>query len=245
MESAFLDPPVPLPVGEIDQAVYEIRKAPLERLTDKSWLENWLLLRLGLNNEILHEFPKFLYPWCGHGIMSWQYPSQFSKYLVWLSQRKIGNYVEIGARRGGTFIITVEYLRRFNPIEHALAMDIVEQPIMRAYTKTAEGCSYALLDSKSAEAKTLLQSRYWDLALIDGDHSASGFWSDFAVLRDHSRIVAAHDVASDLFPHLKQFQAAVTRLLPTHKVFSALDQYDEVKARTGKSFLGLVAAEIG
>jgi hypothetical protein len=245
VEELSFEPPVPLPLGDIAQATHEIRNAPLERLADANWLENWLLLRLGLNNEMLHEFPQSLLPWCGHGVMSWQYPRQFSKYLVWLSQRKIGNYIEIGARRGGTFIITVEYLRRFNPIENALALDIVEQPIMRAYAESAQGCSYVILDSKSVAAKKLLQSRYWDLALIDGDHSASGFWNDFAVLRDHARIIAAHDVASDLFPHLKQFQSALVRLLPTRKVFSALDQYDEVKARTGKAFLGLVAAELG
>ncbi|MCX7367586.1 MAG: hypothetical protein NTX90_01535, partial [Alphaproteobacteria bacterium] len=172
IEELSFEPPVPLPLGDIAQATHEIRNAPLERLADANWLEDWLLLRLGLNNEMLHEFPQSLLPWCGHGVMSWQYPRQFSKYLVWLSQRKIGNYVEIGARRGGTFIITVEYLRRFNPIENALALDIVEQPIMRAYAESAQGCSYVILDSKSVAAKKLLQSRYWDLALIDGDHSA-------------------------------------------------------------------------
>lgn len=245
MQTEVLEQPEPLPKGAIPAVVQEIRNAPLERLTDAAWLENWLLPRLGLNDEMLHEFPQSLLPWCGYGVMSWQYPRQFSKYLAWLGQRKIRNYLEIGARKGGTFIITVEYLRRFNRIENALALDIVEQPIMRAYAQSAEGCSYVLADSKSAEAKKLIQGRSWDLALIDGDHSAAGFWNDYDVLRNHARIIAAHDVASDLFPHLKQFQTALVRLLPTHKVFSALDQYDEVKVRTGKSFLGLVAAEVG
>ena len=237
--------PQPLPRGDIAAVVQEIRDAPLYRLQDARWLEEWLLPRLGLNDEYLHEFPQSLRPWCGYGVMSWQYPNQFSKYLCWLGTKRIESYLEIGVRRGGTFIITVEYLRRFHTLQHAAALDLEEQPIMRAYADATPGCTYVIGDSKGVEPKAFMRSRRWDLALIDGDHSAAGFWNDYDALRDHARILALHDVASDLFPHLKQVQSALSRLLPSDRVFTALQQYEDVKARAGRAYLGLMAVDFG
>ncbi|MER3498603.1 MAG: hypothetical protein C4308_08210 [Chitinophagaceae bacterium] len=51
-------------------------------------------------------------------------PNQFSKYLVKLSQYTIHSYFGIGVRHGGTFIITIEYLNRFNQIKKAIGVDI-------------------------------------------------------------------------------------------------------------------------
>src|SRR5438045_1902366 len=76
-------------------------------LEDARLLETDLLPQLGLNNERLNEFPVALYEHTGNGLLYWQYPNQFSKYLVHLSKYKIESYFEIGVRHGGTFIITV------------------------------------------------------------------------------------------------------------------------------------------
>jgi hypothetical protein len=105
-ESALAD-------GDIAGAISLLRSASLRELRDPRFLCEELLLTVGLNREALAEFPKQLYPWCGRGIRSWQYPVQFSEYLVFLAKRNIGTYVEIGTRFGGTFIIVVEYIRRF------------------------------------------------------------------------------------------------------------------------------------
>jgi len=64
--------------------------------------------------------PDELYQFCGRGLHYWQYPNQFSKYLVRLSQFKVESYLEIGVRHGGTFVITVEYLSRFHPLKCAI-----------------------------------------------------------------------------------------------------------------------------
>src|SRR5438045_9414320 len=61
-------------------------------LTDAFLLETNLLPRLGLNNERLEEFPEELYNCSGHGLLYWQYPNQFSKYLVELSKYRIESY---------------------------------------------------------------------------------------------------------------------------------------------------------
>src|SRR5580658_8967061 len=103
----------PLEIGDVDSAIRMLRTASLHELRDEAFLREEFLLALGLNGEILDEFPTQLYPWCGRGILSWQYPVQFAKYLTYLAGKNLRSYVEIGCRFGGTFIIVVEYLRRF------------------------------------------------------------------------------------------------------------------------------------
>ncbi len=82
---------------EIDLSLANsIREKGLDCLSDPKKLEFDLLPSLGLNNENLREFPEELYPYCGRGLLHWQYPNQFSKYLVLLSKLRIERYLEIG-----------------------------------------------------------------------------------------------------------------------------------------------------
>jgi cephalosporin hydroxylase len=74
----------------------------------------------------LHEagtWPEHLLRFQDLGIQSWQCPSQFSRYLANLSGRRIDSYLELGISHGGTFIITSEYLRRFNSSVPAVGID--------------------------------------------------------------------------------------------------------------------------
>ena len=112
-----------------------IRNAKREELADAQWLEA-MLPRLGLNAEWLHQFPSFLYPHTGKGLRHWQYPNQFSRYLAHMAQYNIETYLEIGVRHGGTFVITVEYLNKFHPVQKAVGVDIRPCPGLLDYRKT-------------------------------------------------------------------------------------------------------------
>ena len=109
-----------------------IRAAPLHDLAQADKIEK-LLLNLGLNDEGIDEFPAVLHPFCGSGLRIWQYPSQFSKYLLQLSGLHVRSYLEIGVRHGGSFVATVELLNRFFPLEFAVAIDILPAPSMTEY----------------------------------------------------------------------------------------------------------------
>ena len=50
---------------KIDLSKLDLIKMNKSKLLDLDFLENNLILNLGLNNEILHEFPTHLYPYCG------------------------------------------------------------------------------------------------------------------------------------------------------------------------------------
>jgi hypothetical protein len=109
-----------------------LRQTPLPRLREPDFIEKELLPQLGLNDELLNEQPASLATYLGQGFgwRIWQYPNQFSKYLVFLSSiaPPLSSYAEIGCRFGGTFVLTVEYLVRFNPeFGAALAVDLIEE----------------------------------------------------------------------------------------------------------------------
>ncbi len=241
--SLFIDPAMrsgaPIALGRVDLVLAEIRQAPLAKLRDPLWLQYYLLPKLGLNGEILDEFPEELYPWCGFGVRSWQYPSQFSKYLVYLSGKQIKTYLEIGCRHGGTFIITVEYLKRFNHLQVACAMDIEESEIMLEYKRKESTVAYALISSLSKEGKHLIQQVRWDLALIDGDHGYEACSSDYDTVRDHARLIALHDIVSDVCPGVKQLWQELKRAIPVLRREEFVDQYENVVARTNRKFLGM------
>ena len=75
-----------------------IESSTLEQLQNVTYVEN-LIVRLGFNNEIMREQPTIVAENPG-GLYIWQYPNQFSKYLVFLGslQQPINSYLEIGCR---------------------------------------------------------------------------------------------------------------------------------------------------
>ena len=75
-----------------------IKESNVKDLQNNNYLEN-LIIKLGFNTEILREQPKIVKD-NGGGLLIWQYPNQFSKYLCLLSEQKIQSYIEIGCRWG-------------------------------------------------------------------------------------------------------------------------------------------------
>lgn len=125
-----------------------INRSSLEDLSSQEYLEN-LIINLGFNNEILIEQPKIVKDNFG-GLLIWQYPNQFSKYLLLLKSLSIKTYIEIGCRWGGTFILTTEYLKRFNNLTKAVAIDIINSPV-KDYCKKNEITEFKQLNTTSDE----------------------------------------------------------------------------------------------
>ena len=221
-----------------------IREAPIEKLADPAYLEHDLLPRLGLNDELLHEFPESLHSHTGEGLRHWQYPNQFSKYLAELSGRRIETYLEIGVRHGGTFVITVEYLSRFHPVREAIAVDLQRAPALLQYAQERPAVSVIEADSQTEEFRAFVRDHApFDLALIDGDHSEEGCRRDFETVADHARVIVFHDIVSHPVPGV----GAVWRQVRSSHAdrFDFLeftDQYPELSDRTGHRYLGIGVA---
>ncbi len=229
----------------IDLARLElIRQAPLERLSDPLYLEQDLLPRLGLNDETGH-FPPSLEPFIGQGLLCWQYPNQFSKYLVHLSRQGIESYMEIGVRHGGTFVITIEYLSRFNRIREAVGVDLSSSSTLREYAAGRTGVKVIQASSHDEDFKDFVRGRDpFDLVLIDGDHSVEGCREDFELVRDRGRVLVLHDIVSQPVPGVTAVWQEVRRLYDERfDFYEFTDQYPDFSRERGGEFLGIGVAQ--
>jgi methyltransferase family protein len=225
-----------------------LREADMDELARADWLEHRALPALGLNYELLDEgpwplLPEGLYGAAG-GLLAWQLPNQFGAYLAHLSRYPITSYLEIGVRHGGTFVITVEYLRRFGELDTALGVDLSRCPSLAEYARLNPAARFMKTDSQSWRFRRLVKkSAPWDLVLIDGDHREGPLRSDFETVSDSARIVVLHDIASETIPTVNKVW---TEIQSDHAgrfdFFEFTDQYDEVVRRSGRTWLGLGVA---
>lgn len=182
------------------ERVSMLRTASIETLTDTAALEE-LIVRLGLNDDGLEEFPAFLHGCCGQGLRIWQYPIQFAPYLVELSKLGIRSYLELGVRHGGTFVATVEYLMRFGTLERAVAVDIMPCPTMDAYRDLMPCARFERFNTQSPEFANFLDGcESFDLALIDANHDEREARREVELVKPRARILALHDIDNGDFP---------------------------------------------
>lgn len=202
-----------------------------------------IILDLGLNDEILHEQPPEYNEFYGKGLgfKIWQYPNQFSKYLYWLTSyaNKIESYYEIGSRSCGTFIITVELLRKYRETESfkATACDLVEpNHLILDYLSNNRCVTYTRTNSHDNSFIDFMKTNHYDLILIDGDHSYEGVKQDSEITIDNCKIQILHDIVNQHCPGVIQYwQELKNKVSDTHNVYEFIDQYDSVNG----TFLGI------
>ena len=211
-----------------------IRQATLETFESAERIENFMPL-LGFNDEIGSEQPAIVHANTG-GLRIWQYPNQFSKYLMFIKQFRASSYIEIGCRWGGTFIFTTEFLKRFGTVTESVAVDIFDSPVAD-YCALNPETKFLKMNSTGPEFKEFISTRVFDIVFIDGDHSYSGVKADFETTRNSGKIFVFHDISSDACPGVVQFWNE----LKTLEGFSCIEfteQYPDVNG----NFLGIGVA---
>lgn len=217
-----------------------IRNSTPEELVDSSFLER-LIVELGFNTETLREQPSIVKE-NGGGLLIWQYPNQFSKYLVFLQKQKISSYIEVGCRWGGTYILTTEYLKRFNTLEKSVAVDIFDSPVIN-YCSVNPETAFIKVNSASWEFKKYMKENKFDLIFIDGDHSYEGVKNDYEVCKDSGSIYVFHDIVNDVCPGVVKFWNELKENeSQTYTFIEFIEQYDEVWNDTHQKFLGIGVA---
>jgi hypothetical protein len=220
--------------ADIDlERLAQIRQASREQLLDVRFLESTLLPQLGVSDEMLFP-PRALDGYAG-GLRALQWPIQFGPYLRHLSRYNIRSYIELGVRHGGTFVITIEYLRRFGPLDRALGVDTRDSPGVCRYARETAGVSFVRANTHSAEFRELLAAHLpVDLVLIDGDHSEEGCWQDFCLVSDAASVIVFHDIVGQRNPDVGKVWQRVRRTRADEFEFVEFtEQYEEVVARTG------------
>jgi hypothetical protein len=165
---------------------------------------------IDITGEELQEFPPTLYPFTGQGLYIWQYPNQLAQYWAFLAERvaikPITSYLEIGVRRGGTFLATLTYLETVTQTKiRALGLDLQIDNTLKAAADQNKW-SVLPLNSHSPECSRLCsEAGPWDLVLIDGDHSYPGVKRDYETVSPYARILALHDITNRAVPDVGRF----------------------------------------
>jgi hypothetical protein len=227
---------------EIDLSRLElIRRRDRDWLADPENLERDLLPALGFSADVPDAFPANLHDAVGVGLKHWQYPNQFARYLAHLARYPIRSYLELGVRHGGTFVITVEYLSRFHPIESATAVDIDDVPALHAYLAEHPGVRFMKVDTSTPRfAQRISDGGPYDLVLIDADHSYEACRNDVTLMRDHANILALHDIVDAACPGVREvWRELRAETARERDFFEFTAQYDEIVERNGSPALGL------
>jgi predicted O-methyltransferase YrrM len=233
------EPPPAMDLGRIEL----IRRADADSLRDSKRLEA-LLPDLGINADAPHLFPPELRTYLGQGLRYWQYPCQLAPYLALLSSVRIERYLELGVQHGGTFVLTTEYLDRFQPIKRAVAVDVQRVRAATAYRRIRPAARFVTVDSGTRRFRRLLEREGpFDLVLIDGDHARDAVRRDWETVRPHAWIVAFHDIVDSLSPGVAAVWAEVKREhARDYSFYEFVDQYPDVHEREGRTFLGIGVA---
>lgn len=158
-----------------------IKNSKIDDLLDESYLIK-LLDQIGLVKS-------------DSGLYVYQDPVEFAKYLITLSKHfPICSYLEIGTAWGGSFIVTVEYLRKLNKnFRVAIACDIKKYRFsLNIYSKVNKYILYYIIDSQTPAFKQIAKHKF-DLVFIDGDHSYNAVKNDFYSVKDVS-LIGFHDI---------------------------------------------------
>jgi hypothetical protein len=199
-------------VNPLEYYVNLIRNAPIEELLDQKKLEE-LICKCGLSNDgyMLRELlPQYL-QYTGYGLHIQQNPKEYTEYLLKVSELSISRYMEIGVRFSGTFIFTIEYLRRVSGPVDAIGIDLAKQIIHDEYLLLNNHCKFLYIDSTSSAFSEYVKSQRYDLVLIDGDHSYRGVSSDFNTIKTLTRFCSFHDIVNISCPAVSVFWNSVKR----------------------------------
>ncbi|MFM1798086.1 MAG: hypothetical protein RLZZ117_364 [Cyanobacteriota bacterium] len=206
-----------------------------------------LIIQSGLHQSIgvgeEYEWPASLEAHTNKGLKIWQYPSQFSQYLTFLSHHQIRSYLEIGVAYGGTFVFTVSYLDRFNPGLKATCIDVREPS--QLISRFAAARSFQYITDKSCELFNHLDpTTCFDLVLVDGDHSKHGAMSDFHLVKDRAKIIAFHDIVNFKTPGaIEAWQELKEQHGDRYEFHEFIDQYHELTRKNqGRRLFGIGVA---
>jgi hypothetical protein len=230
-------------VSNVDSFVEQFRSIPDDLIYDETYMETFIIEKIGLNNEMLHEQPPELEQYYGTGLHIWQNPKQFSKYIIWLlkNAKNCSSYLEIGCRWGGTFIVVCETLRRANPnFKWAIAADLIEKaPFVERYMEITKSSSFEITyfqgSSTSEEFVNLINEKKPDISFIDGDHRIFGALQDHMLVRPYSKMIIHHDIFSDACLETTLLWNSLKKLEIERYYVEFVEQYQSV---TGK-YLGI------
>lgn len=123
-----------------------------------------------------------------------QQPNQIVETLIYLSDKGIKTYIEIGTFYGCTGVFICSYLNRFNKIESITTVDMVHT-IGRANLNFLQQQGFNI--RQILGNSDLIKGEKSDLCFIDGDHSYEWAKRDYDNVGKDAKIVMLHDIQDE------------------------------------------------
>lgn len=238
---------------EVDNALKNVERMktiPLEKLKNVHFLHDFIISAGlhasggdGRHDSEEYEWPRTLDAFVGKGLQIWQYPTQFSKYLVFLSQFQIKSHLEIGVAYGGTFVFSAEYLNRLDPSLTSYCIDVVSPSLLVDHY--ARKRTFTYITAKSSDLFVHIDPQTsFDLVFVDGDHSKEGVLRDFDLIKDRANIIAFHDIVNfKTVGAIEAWDWVKTKFATDYDFFEFIDQYPEIISKQpGKRIFGIGVA---
>lgn len=169
----------------MDKAINELKTCSIEQLMDDKFIAD-LIRGVGLHGDprVIHVYPKSEHVYLKDNGML-QIPQQLADMLIYLSDKKIKKYLEVGTFNGMTTIFITAYLSRFNPDMQTLTIDnlrILDNPYSHLNIRQHVGTSNGYMGTQS------------DFCFIDGDHGLEWLKKDYENVGKSARICGFHDI---------------------------------------------------
>lgn len=127
-----------------------------------------------------------------------QIPDELADFCVWMQDKNIKRYLEIGTSTGGSWMFISAYLASINP-DFAASVGYDRTSKLRDFdtykANWADTCKSATIEFRHQSSNDMnIDGEKYDLSYIDACHKRDAVWSDFNKVKDHSRFVAFHDI---------------------------------------------------
>jgi hypothetical protein len=171
--------------SRIFQATELIINSTLEELRNEEYLIKIIKLWGIIDDPVIN----FGYDDCRSNIGLFQQPEQLAPALIYLSKKKIKNYLEIGTFIGSSPTFISIYLSRFNKL-HTLAVDRDNQYNGTLLELANKFSKVEFLNGTSNDIKEYKS----DLCFIDADHKYESVKTDWHNVGKTAKICMFHDI---------------------------------------------------
>lgn len=115
----------------------------------------------------------------------WQHPDEFASLLLFLKEKNIKSFLNIGTFNGVTFNIMSDYLNKFNKVE-CITLDPHDH-------KPEKNINYSYVTTTSDSYR----DQTFDLVFIDGHHGYQYVKNDYSNVGINAKYCVFHDIDDD------------------------------------------------
>jgi hypothetical protein len=188
-------------------AVQKIKKADYHELENREFLIGCVCDAGLMDNRNMPDSKDLYGKYHEHASIDgtiWQRPEEFVDAMLYLRDKEITSFCEIGVWRGGSFALLTAYLSHFG-LNKAWAIDkfagtptvggvpwrLMKFDIVDTFRKYYPHSSYIIGESHQFAGEK------FDFVFIDGDHSHRGVQADWGCLGKHAKYAMFHDIQEE------------------------------------------------